>query len=88
MLETGLVRLAGRFIHAGVIGQRIATFLAQPRRRLVDLAFGKAINDTAFLFATSQKALQLRAGIILFHDRVADIGAIKARDKGVASFDP
>ncbi|MNL17316.1 hypothetical protein D3C87_1384010 [compost metagenome] len=88
MLEVGLVRLAGGLVHAGVIGQRIAPLLTQPGCRLIDLAFGKAIDDAAFVLATRQEALQLRTWIILFHDRIADIWPIESGYEGVASVDP
>ncbi len=87
MLETGLVLLPRGFVHAGMIRQCVTSFFAQPGGRFLDLAFRQAVNDAALVFPVFQKTSELSAGIILFHDRVADIGTIETRDEGIVLFD-
>ena len=82
-LEARLVGLARGLVHAGVIGERVVSLIAQPGGGLLGPALRQAVDDAALALVALQEILELRARIVLFLDGVADVGAVEARDEGV-----
>src|SRR5690606_34006509 len=87
MLEAFLARLARTLVHAGVIGERLVSLAAEPGGDMPGLALRQAINDTALPTALLEERRELRAGIVLFFNGIADVRAIKAADERVLAVD-
>ena len=83
VLEAHLIRFPLGLVHAGVIGERVIALIAQPGGGFLGLALRQAIDDAALAFVPLQEFLELRAGIILFRDGVADVGPVETGDEGV-----
>ena len=81
--KTILVGLAHRTVQSRVVGQRVNTRLAQGVGHVLDLFARLAVHDPGLVrMLAFDKAQQLRGGIALFDNGVADIGPVKAADKG------
>ena len=80
--EAVLVALAHVGLEAGVVRQRGDAFVVQPGRGLVDLLPRLAVDDAGLaLVLVAQEGEQLRLGVVLLDDGVADVRPVEAADE-------
>src|SRR6266851_4409800 len=77
--EAVLMALACRGIEPGMVGQREAPLHGEPVGDLLDLAPGLAVDDAGIApVFLGEKGEQLRLGILLGDDAIADVRAVEA----------
>ncbi len=64
-----------------VVRRGLDAGLAQLPRHLLDPFPREGIDDSRLVLAAGEKSHQLAEGLVLFHDGIADVGAIKAGEE-------
>ena len=73
---------ARRRVQPGVVGSARRPLAAQPLGGLLDLLARQAVDDARLARdGRARNAQQLRAGVVLLHHRVADVGPVEAGDE-------